>query len=114
MFFAFPEDARWNADRQAVEFGVEIGEYSGVVRVPRQVFQCLLPQRPTPASRRTISDGPGSRALPSEKATSAPVDRGWERGNHWTRFARTLPGHRGPQCGTGDDRHRPMSPDLPA
>ena len=27
MFFTFPEDARWNADRQAVEFGVEIGEY---------------------------------------------------------------------------------------
>jgi hypothetical protein len=25
MFFAFPEDARWNATRQAVEFGVEIG-----------------------------------------------------------------------------------------
>jgi hypothetical protein len=25
MFFTFPEDARWNADRQAVEFGVEIG-----------------------------------------------------------------------------------------
>ena len=27
MFFTFPEDARWNAERQAVEFGVEIGEY---------------------------------------------------------------------------------------
>jgi len=24
MFFTFPEDAHWNADRQAVEFGVEI------------------------------------------------------------------------------------------
>jgi hypothetical protein len=43
MFFTFPEDARWNAERQAVEFGVEIGEYQGVVRVPRRVFQCLLP-----------------------------------------------------------------------
>jgi hypothetical protein len=48
MFFSFPEDARWNADRQAVEFGVEIGEYRGVVRVSRRVFQRLLPQRPTP------------------------------------------------------------------
>jgi hypothetical protein len=28
MFFTFPEDARWNAERQAVEFGVEIGEGS--------------------------------------------------------------------------------------
>ena len=45
---SFPEDARWNAERQAVEFGVEIGEYRGVVRVPRRVFQRLLPERPTP------------------------------------------------------------------
>jgi hypothetical protein len=49
MFFTFPEDAHWNADRQAVEFGVEIGEYRGVVRVPRRVFQRLLPERPAPA-----------------------------------------------------------------
>jgi hypothetical protein len=48
MFFAFPDDARWNAERQAVEFGVEIGEYRGIVRVPRRVFQRLLPERPTP------------------------------------------------------------------
>jgi hypothetical protein len=48
MFFTFPDDARWNAERQAVEFGVEIGEYRGVVRVPRNVFQRLLPERPTP------------------------------------------------------------------
>ena len=48
MFFTFPEDARWNAESQAVEFGVEIGEYSGVVRVPRRVFQRLLPEQPTP------------------------------------------------------------------
>ena len=34
--------------RHAVEFGVEIGEYRGVVRVPRRVFQRLLPERPTP------------------------------------------------------------------
>jgi hypothetical protein len=32
MFFTFPEDVRWNAERQAAEFGVEIGEYCGVVR----------------------------------------------------------------------------------
>ena len=48
MFFAFPEDAHRNAARQAVEFGVEIGEYRGVVRVPRRVFQRLLVKRPTP------------------------------------------------------------------
>ena len=33
----------------AVEFGVEIGEYHGVVRVPRRVFQRLLPERPLPS-----------------------------------------------------------------
>src|SRR5260370_15390169 len=48
MFFAFPDDARWNAEQQAVEFGVEIGEYRGVVRVSRRVFQRLLSERPTP------------------------------------------------------------------
>jgi hypothetical protein len=48
MFLTFPEDAHWSADHQAVEFGVEIGEYWGVVRVPRRVFQRLLPDRPTP------------------------------------------------------------------
>ncbi len=48
MFFTFPDDARWNAEQQAVEFGVEIGEYRGVVRVPRRLFQRLLTERPTP------------------------------------------------------------------
>jgi hypothetical protein len=48
MFFTFPDDARWNAERQAVEFDVEIGEHHGVVRVPRRVFQRLLPDTPTP------------------------------------------------------------------
>ena len=37
-----------NAERQAVEFEVEIGECQGAVRVPRRVFQPLLPERPTP------------------------------------------------------------------
>ena len=44
MFFTFPEDARWGGERSAVEFGVEIGEYRGVVRVPPRVFQRLLPE----------------------------------------------------------------------
>ena len=48
MFFRFPEDARWNEDRQAVEFGIDIGEYEGVVRVPRRVFQRLLDGAVTP------------------------------------------------------------------
>jgi hypothetical protein len=48
MFFTFPEDACWNPDRMAVEFGVEVGEYRGVVRVNRRVFQHLLSESPTP------------------------------------------------------------------
>jgi len=48
MFFTFPENARWDAAGQAVEFGVEIGEYQGVVRVPRRIFQRLLSESPTP------------------------------------------------------------------
>jgi hypothetical protein len=32
MFFSSPEDAHWNRDLQAVEFGVSIGEYGGAVR----------------------------------------------------------------------------------
>jgi hypothetical protein len=42
------QDAHWDAEQQAVEFGVEIGEYHGVVRVPRRVFQRLLAEPPTP------------------------------------------------------------------
>ena len=48
VIFTFPEDAHWNTEQQAVEFGVEIGEYRGVVRVPRRVLQRLLPERPAP------------------------------------------------------------------
>jgi hypothetical protein len=48
MFFTFPEDARWNPDCMAVEFGVEAGEYRGVVCVTQRVFQHLLSASPTP------------------------------------------------------------------
>jgi hypothetical protein len=34
-----------------LEFGVEIGECRVVVRVPRRVFQRLLPERPTTERR---------------------------------------------------------------
>jgi hypothetical protein len=69
MFFSFPEDAHWNADRKAVE----IGEHRGVVGVPRRVFQRLLPERPTleRCVEATISSGPGSRASPSGSCDGA-------------------------------------------
>jgi hypothetical protein len=76
MFFTFPEDARWNADRQAVEFGVEIGEYRGVVTVPRQVFQRLLPERLAPEKcvegyylQRTRFEGIAERKLRRRQLT---------------------------------------------
>jgi hypothetical protein len=48
MFFRFPPDARWNPERSVVEFGIGVGEYEGVVRVSRRVFQILVPETPTP------------------------------------------------------------------
>jgi Protein of unknown function (DUF1488) len=48
MFFSFPEDARWNPEREAVEFGVGIGEYEGVVRVARKVFRRFIDGQVTP------------------------------------------------------------------
>jgi hypothetical protein len=47
-FFTFPENARLSPERSAVEFGVSIGEYEGVVRVPRRTFQRILDESPTP------------------------------------------------------------------
>jgi hypothetical protein len=48
VFFTLPEDARWNADREVIEFSVILGPYEGTVRVSRRVFQRLLDQSPTP------------------------------------------------------------------
>ena len=80
MFFTFPEDARWNTEQQAIEFGVEIGEYRGVVQVPRRVFQRLLPERPTPRAvrRGLLSPTAPVREHRRAKVAPAPVDRRWE------------------------------------
>src|SRR5712691_12296713 len=48
VFFSFPEDARWNPDREAVEFSVILRPYEGIARIARRVFQRLLDQSPTP------------------------------------------------------------------
>ena len=90
MFFTFPEDARWNAERQAVEFGVEIGEYSGVVRGAARV-PTLLSERPTPERvwKRTTSRGPGSRRGSAQVAPAA-VDRRWECRDQRAGFAREV------------------------
>jgi hypothetical protein len=89
MFFTFPEDAHWNAERRAVEFGVEIGKYRGVVRVPRRVFQRLLADSPTPrAVRRSLLPTANSvRARSRAEAPAAAVDRGRRCRNQWAGFA---------------------------
>src|SRR5216684_1996934 len=46
--FPILPDGRWNADHTAVEFSIGVGEYEGVVRIPRRVFQILLDQSPAP------------------------------------------------------------------
>jgi hypothetical protein len=83
MFFTFPEDARWNAEWQVVEFGVEIGEYRGVVRVPRRVFQRLLPERPTPERcvEALLPPADPVREYRGAEAATARVDRGRECGD---------------------------------
>lgn len=48
MFFSFPPNARWETDRCCVAFGIGVGEYEGVVRVHRRVFQSLLDETLTP------------------------------------------------------------------
>ena len=48
MFFRLPPEARWNPDRNIVEFGIGVGEYESVVRVSERFFQILVPDAPTP------------------------------------------------------------------
>jgi hypothetical protein len=57
----------------ATLFGIEIGEYRGVVRVPRPVFQRLLPDWPTfeKCDEAYYHQGPGSRVSPSENFAGA-------------------------------------------
>ena len=75
-----------------MEFGVEIGEYRGVVRVPRRVFQRLLPETPIP--ERCIEAYFLQRTrfeIIAERKIRRLVDRRWERGDQRARFARGFP-----------------------
>jgi hypothetical protein len=73
MFFTFPEDAHWNAEQQAVEFGVEIGSTaasSGFRGACSNAYSRSGPPL-SGASRRTTSSGPGSRASPRGSCAGA-------------------------------------------
>ena len=39
LFFEFPENARWNEERDCIEFSVLLRPYEGTARVGRRVFQ---------------------------------------------------------------------------
>jgi Protein of unknown function (DUF1488) len=41
-FFTFPGEPRWSAERDAVEFEVQLGEYRGLVVVPRRLIRSRL------------------------------------------------------------------------
>ena len=59
-------------------FGVEIGAYRGVIRVPRRAFQRPLSERPTPercVEAYYLQQHP-VRGHRRAEATAAPVDRG--------------------------------------
>jgi hypothetical protein len=73
MFFCFPPDARWNPERSVVEFGIGVGEYEGVVRVPgacsKSCFQ--RPPRPNAASKPITSTGLGSSDSRAQNSAAA-------------------------------------------
>jgi hypothetical protein len=90
MFFRFPPDARRNPDRNAVEFGIGVGEYEGVVRVSWRVFQILVPETLTPERcleafhlRRTRFE-----LIAERKASPQAVDRGRQCRDHRPRSSR--------------------------
>ena len=67
MFFTFPDDARWNAERQAVEFCVEIGNTTASCGYPGACFSACCRRRPPPnaALKHTICSGHALRGSPS-------------------------------------------------
>jgi hypothetical protein len=80
LFFTFPEDARWTAERQAVEFGVEIrrvprGGPGAAARVPRAIAGAAHPREAYYLQRTRFE------AIAERKLRPAAVDRGWECGD---------------------------------
>ena len=63
-----------------MEFGVEIGEHRGVVRVPRRVFQRLLPERSTPERCVRSLLPPANPVREYRRAEAAPY-QSTENGN---------------------------------
>ncbi|MBV8508164.1 MAG: hypothetical protein JOZ58_24505 [Acetobacteraceae bacterium] len=62
---------RWNAERQAMEIGVEIGEYRGVVRVPRRSLSV-----PAPGAVRRSLPPPANPIREQRRAEAPPAING--------------------------------------
>ena len=82
MFFRFPPVLHWNPERSLVGFGIGVGGYDGLVRVPRRVFQHLLAEAPTPERcaeayhlHRTRFDRIAERKLRRRQLTMTPISR---------------------------------------
>jgi hypothetical protein len=73
MFFAFPEDARWNPEREAVEFSVILGQYEGTVQIAAGSFSIssISRRHPRDASKCSTSSGPGSSLWSSRSCAAA-------------------------------------------
>ena len=91
MFFRFPPDARWNPERSLVEFGIGVGEYEGVVRISRRVFQILVPETLTP--ERCLEGyyihRPRFELIAERKVRRRQLNRRWERRDHRSRSSGT-------------------------
>jgi hypothetical protein len=59
-----------------VEFGVEIGEYRGMVRVRQRMFQRLLPERPPNNALRPTTSNPSRAASRGSRAEGQVTEDG--------------------------------------
>ena len=91
MFFRFPPDARWNPDQNAVEFGIGVGEYEGVVRgFPARVPNTACRGSHTRTLPRSLpSSSDSARTHRRAEGSSQAVDRRWECRDHRSRSAGT-------------------------
>ena len=80
MFFTFPENAHWNAERRPWSSGSRSGSTAAWSASPDARFSACYRSDPpaSDASRRTTSSAPSSRA-PSGNYAGRHGDRGWER-----------------------------------
>src|SRR5712671_4118661 len=87
----FPPDARWNPERSVVEFGIGLGEYEGLVRVSRRVFQLLLLDASTPERCLETDHLQRTRLeiVAERKVRRQAVDRRPECRDHLSRSAGT-------------------------